>query len=189
MDKQGLIEFEVKIKELFLDKRILYPCHLSGGNEDELIKVFQFREGDWVFSTHRNHYHALLSYFTPDELKSWIIKNGSMHVYKDRFFTSGIVGGIIPIAVGVALGIKRRGGTEKVWCFIGDMAAETGISHESAKYAYLNELPITFIIEDNGYSVDTPTREAWGQGGECEIIRYEYKRVYPHVGAGAWITF
>jgi len=190
LNKEELITFEEGIKNLFLEKKILFPCHLSGGNEDRLIGIFKrIKEGDWVFSTHRNHYHALLHGFPSEELREWIIKYGSMHVYRERFFTSGIVGGILPIALGVALGIKSRGGFEKVWCFLGDMANHTGIAYECKKYAGRHDLPIEFIIEDNGYSVDTPTVDVWPRCWDNKERRYSYERVYPHQGSGEWVSF
>jgi pyruvate dehydrogenase E1 component alpha subunit len=66
-----------------------------------------------------------------------------------RVYSSAIVGGSLPIAVGVALGIKRRKGRERVWCFIGDMTAEMGMANTSIKYALGHDLPITFVVEDN----------------------------------------
>ncbi len=194
MDKEGLIKFESEIKDLFLEKKVRFPCHLSSGNEEELIEIFkEFKEGDWVFSTHRNHYHALLCGIKPQYLKEYICINGSMHVYDRRFFTSGIVGGCLPIAVGVAMGIKMSGGKEVVWCFVGDMAASTGIFNECYRYSLGHKLPIKFIIEDNRMSVDTPTRHVWG--GQLLMIEYpfaeyySYKRTFPHQGAGTFVEF
>lgn len=110
-----------------------------------------------------------------------------------RFFASAIVGGIIPIALGVAAGIKRKGTGERVWCFIGDMAALTGIFHEAKRFARGHNLPITFVVEDNGLSTDTPTQEAWGelsgQNGGCYVTHYGYKRKWPHVNTGKFVTF
>jgi len=191
--KRDLINFEKDISELFLQKKILVPVHLSGGNEEELIKIYKnIRKKDWVLSTHRNHYHILLKGMSKENLKKIILSPESMHIYSKeyRVLTSAIVGGILPIAVGIALGIKEKDLDEMVWAFVGDMAAETGIFHECTKYAARNNLPITFIVEDNGFSTDTPTQECWGKyKSECKIIRYKYDRKWPHVGAGAWVTF
>ena len=69
MDKQTLIDTENKIRESFKQKRIRYMFHMCGGNEDSLIRIFEeIRDRDWVFSTHRSHYHALLKGMSPDEL-------------------------------------------------------------------------------------------------------------------------
>jgi len=190
MNKKELIAFENDVRELFLDKRIRFPCHLSGGNEDALLGLFEeVKPEDWVFSTHRNHYHALLHGFGPDKLKEWLCTYGSMHVYGDGFFTSGIVGGILPIALGVALGIKRNRGKNHVWCFIGDMAGYTGMFSECLTYAEGHKLPITFVVEDNSFSVNTPTKEAWGTGHGFDKRYYKYRRKYPHQGSGDWVVF
>jgi len=101
------------------------------------------------------------------------------------------VGGVLPIALGVAMGIKRKNKKEKVWVFVGDMCAETGVFHECVKYAKRNNLPINFVIEDNELSVDTPTQKVWGEleGSESKLYRYQYKREYPHHGIGQWVNF
>jgi len=65
-----------------------------------------------------------------------------------------------------------------------------GVAYECMKYANGHNLPITFVVEDNGMSVDTPTREVWGKfGGDPNKIVYYYTRKYPHHGCGEWVTF
>lgn len=195
MTKDELIAFEQDIKEEFLAAHIHAPVHLSGGNEEQLISIFQdVRPQDWVFSTHRNHYHALLKGIDPKWLKDEIMNGRSMSIMspEHRFFTSSIVAGVLPIALGVALGIARSGADERVWCFVGDMAASTGIFHEVAQYAKGHDLPITFVVEDNGFSSDTPTEVVWGQCSyytQPKFLRYKYQRKEAHVGAGTWVTF
>jgi len=59
--KEDLINFENEIKDLFEQGKIRAPIHLSCNNEDMLIDLFKnIKYDDWVLSTHRNHYHALL---------------------------------------------------------------------------------------------------------------------------------
>jgi len=191
--KRELIEFEKDVASLYLNKKILSSVHLSGGNEEALIKIFKgINEDDWVFSTHRSHYHALLKGISKKWLKQEMLKNRSIHINnkKHKFFTSAIVAGALPIALGAGLALKLKKSTNKVWVFTGDMAAETGMFQECVKYARRNNLPVVFIIEDNGLSVNTPTRKVWGEDRpKPNIIRYKYKRVYPHHGCGVWINF
>jgi pyruvate dehydrogenase E1 component alpha subunit len=190
MTKKELIKFEEEIAQLFEQAKIRAPIHLSGGNENKLIKIFKdYKEGDWIFSTYRSHYHWLLSGRAPEELKKQILEGHSMHVYGDRFFTSALVGGVAPIALGVAMALKMKNASDKVWCFIGDMAAESGIVHECIKYAQGHNLQITFVIEDNGYSVRAVTKETWGKGKTRINRRYKYKRRYPHAGTGKYVMF
>ena len=192
-NKEDLIEFEEEMKQLFLDKKIRSPVHLSVGSEEPLIEIFkEVKEDDWIFSTHRSHYHALLKGIERKWLKNEILENRSIHIInKDhKFFTSAIMGGITPIAVGVAMALKRKGSKNKVWVFIGDMSAEMGVVHESMKYAARHNLPIAWVVEDNELSVNTPTQEVWGKSEvEPKVIRYKYQRVYPHQGVGEWVVF
>ena len=193
MNKAELIAFEEDIKVHFLNAEIRAPVHFSAGNEDALIKIFkEIRETDWVFSTHRNHLHALLHGIPKEWIKSEILAGRSMHLNNQeyKFMTSAIVGGCLPIAVGVAMALKIKGSSDKVFVLVGDMAASVGTFHDCAQYAARNNLPITFIVEDNGLSTNTPTQEAWGSSdSQPSIISYKYKRGCPHINAGVWVIF
>jgi len=191
INKKLLLETEEQFKDLFLKKKILSGFHLSGGNEDQLIEIFKnVKENDWVFSTHRSHYHALLKGMSADKLIDKALNGKSMHIYdkKLKVFTSSIVGGTLPIALGVAMANKLKQSNDKVWAFVGDMCATMGVFHECLKYAEGHDLPIIFVIEDNEYCVDTKTKESWGMMNKTnKIISYKYKRIYPHAGTGDWI--
>lgn len=193
MEKEELIAFTNEIKELFDAGKIKSPVHLSMGNEEQLIKIFeQVKPQDWVFSTHRSHYHALLKGIPKEWLKNEILENRSIHISNKqyKFFSSAIVGGICPIATGTALGLRLKDSNEHVWCFVGDMAARTGIFYESVRYAEGFDLPVTFVVEDNDLSVNTPTSVVWGNNnGNHKIKYYEYTRLLPHSGGGKWIKF
>lgn len=194
---QELIDFEEDIARRFNNAEIPYPVHLSKGNELQLIKIFEnFKPGDWIFNSWRSHYHALLAGVPEEKVRDAILKGRSMTLCwpEHRMFCSAIVGGIIPIAVGVAWEIKQRGGSERVFCFIGDMTAASGIAHECTKYASLNDLPLVVIVEDNGKSVCTDTKEVWG-GAACDLsqghiyYKWNLSAHYPHSGAGRRIQF
>jgi len=192
--KLDLINFEKDIKNIYNKSLIKAPIHLSGNNEDQLIKIFKnIKKKDWVFSTWRNHYHALLRGLDPKWLKQEIISGRSMGIndFKKRFYSSSIVGGILPIALGVGLAIKKKKQKNKVWVFIGDMTYETGVFHEVYKYSKNFKLPIKFVIEDNNLSTNTPTSKVWKKKSKKpkDIIYYSYKRKYPHHGTGTWVLF
>jgi len=194
-DKAGLIQFERKMADHWESGKVKGPIHLSGGNEDELIEIFKYvKKTDWVFSTWRSHYHALLKGIPSEWLEEEILAGRSITIVskENRFYSSAIVGAIIPIATGVALANKRDGKDDKVWCFIGDMAFETGGFYEMHKYAQRYDLPIRFIVEDNGVSTNTPTEETWnGIKREVpdDVIWYNYKKEWPHYGTGKWVIF
>ncbi len=195
MTKDDLIAFEEGIASDFNAGLIRYPVHLESGNEDDLINVFKsVKPNDWIFGTWRLHSKALLKGVPPEELRAAIHRGESMALRfdKQRVYGSAIVGGTVPIALGTALAVKRSGSDEHVWLFIGDMAAESGIVYEALKYAHNFELPITFVVEDNGVSVLTDTREVWGKNNhevDISVIRFQYKSRWPHAGAGQRIQF
>jgi len=114
------------------------------------------------------------------------------------------VGGVCPIATGTAWQLKRSGKDSRVYCFIGDMAFLSGIASESIRYSMNYDLPITWVIEDNGKSVGTPTEEVWNGNTQdwyliykkisahCEhfqITYYKYNTSYPHSGTGVFVEF
>jgi TPP-dependent pyruvate/acetoin dehydrogenase alpha subunit len=208
MVKQQLIEFETEIGNLFNQGCIKAPIHLYSGNEDLIVEIFKNIDikNDWVCCTWRNHYQGLLKGIPVDTLKQNILEGKSMTATLPdyKFICSSIVGGIAPIAAGIALAIKLQGKSDKVWCWVGDMSAETGAFHEAYKYSVNHDLPITFIVEDNKKSVCTPTPSVWGrdqpyylqstyEGGllmQKNLIYYQYTNdKYPHAGAGIRVQF
>jgi pyruvate dehydrogenase E1 component alpha subunit len=191
---EKLIAFESEIVQLWETGKITGPVHLSNGNEVELIEIFKrIKESDWVFSTWRSHYHWVLKGLSADYATE-LIKLGksiTMCDVKEKFYASAIVGSTLSIALGTALSIKRDGGNDKVWCFIGDMSFESGIFYEVHKYARNFDLPLYFVIEDNGISTNTPTNATWNKNREVpfDVIHYTYKSKYPHYGSGKWVIF
>ena len=193
-NEEELIHFENKIVESWDSGKIRGPVHLSGGNEKPLIEIFRrISENDWVFSTWRSHYHALLKGVSPYWLESEILDGRSISIInrEKKFYSSAIVGGIIPIATGVAMSNKRDNKNDIVWCFIGDMTFETGTFMENYKYIKNFELPVRFVVEDNGVSTNTPTIETWGKKLEVpnDVVYYEYEKHWPHYGTGKWVVF
>lgn len=204
-----LIAFERDIADAFNRGEIRAPIHLSGGCEHELIAYFRDHydasRGDWICTTWRSHYHALLAGVPPQRLKQDILAGRSITLtYLDhRIISSAIVGGILPIALGLALSIKRAAATAyresdveraRVHAFIGDMTQRTGIYHEVRQYAEGHALPLNLITEDNGKSVMTPTYEAWGKTTptdreEPHEERIIYELPWPHAGAGKRVEF
>jgi len=201
---EDLIAFEDEVACRFLRKEIKAPVHLSGGNETQLIELFRNHVGpdDWVLTTWRSHYHCLLKGVPAEELVEEIIAGRSISLCFPgrRILSSAIVAGCAPIAVGLGLGLlkERAGDPElktKVVCFLGDMAAETGLAYESMKYSAQHGLPVLWVVEDNNLSAGTDTRSTWGGKVKTlgmspgSLLRYEYQLTRPHVGVGQWVTF
>ena len=200
MNKKELISFENDIAETFNQGKIRSPIHLYSGNEDFLINFFKkkIKKNDWVLCSWRSHYQCLLKGVPPKILKKEIVEGKSISLcfMKYKIYSSAIVGGILPISVGIALSLKRKKSNNKVFCFIGDMTSETGIAYETIKYSINKKLPIHFIIEDNSKSVCTNTRKVWSlKNLSYENIKnkyitfYKYKLKYPHAGAGKRVQF
>jgi TPP-dependent pyruvate/acetoin dehydrogenase alpha subunit len=212
---QTLMAFTERVKQAFLAKKIRCPVHLNSEDQAEpLIDIFKsIQPTDWVFSNWRSMWHALLHGIQEDELFDTILQGRSMYIMsaKHRFMASSIVGGMLPIACGVAAGIKRKprdylreardGGMyglpspgECVNVFVGDMTWSTGLFQEFQQYCMGYDLPVRVFIENNGLSTNTPTFEAWGEHphdseSKYSMHRYEYERTGPHVGVGERVQF
>jgi pyruvate dehydrogenase E1 component alpha subunit len=199
MTKEELIAFESDIAALFNAGKIRAPVHLYSGNEEQIIGIFQkIRSQDWVFCSWRSHYQCLLKGVPKELVRDEILAGRSISLCfpEYRIYSSAMVGGVLPIAVGAAMSIQLRGEDAGVYCFMGDMTSETGIAHESIKYSRNHRLPIHFIIEDNEKSVCTVTREVWNQPhltfegcSDDYISYYRYQTKYPHAGAGVRVQF
>lgn len=197
--EKTLSSFEARIAKLFNEGKIRAPIHLYDGNESQLIEIFKaIKREDWVFCSWRSHYQSLLHGVPPERVEAEILAGRSISLcFPDfNFYSSAIVGGQIPIAVGTAFAIKSKQESAHVWCFIGDMTSETGVAQTAIRYSENHDLPITFIIEDNGVSVLTDTRKVWNSqtlryeerlSNKC--LSYTYKSKYPHAGAGVRVQF
>lgn len=150
--------------------QIMCPVHLSLGHEKVAADIRDhIRPEDWLFSTHRNHHHYLAK--GGDERKLWdeimgletglnggFAGSQSISDPGINFHSSAIVGGLVGVAIGVAMALQRSGSGVAVCC-VGDAATEQGVFWESLNFAALHSLPIAFIIENNGMSVDSPLHE------------------------------
>lgn len=202
VSKEDLVSFEKEIAEIFATGVIRAPVHLRAGREEALIKIFQENSigpEDYVFGHWDSHELALLKGVPREEVKQAIIdgKSISLCFPEHKVFCTGIVGSLMGTATGAAWALKRQGKKGRAFIFCGDMSAETGIFHEAVKYAFNFDLPVTFVVCDNGLSVMTNTREVWGcpdpwfKGTRYErkIIYFKYTNTYPHSGLGWKIKF
>ena len=200
--KEELESFEKEIAGIFAAGAIRAPVHLRAGREEPLIKIFKEHEiglDDYVFGYWDSHELALLKGVPREVLKEAIIdgKSISLCFPEYKFLCSGIAASLMGTAVGVAWALQRQNKKGKVYLFCGDMSAETGVFHEAVKYAVNFDLPVKFIVSDNGLSVMTDTREVWGCQDpwfkdtkyETKIIYFKYKNGYPHSGLGKLIKF
>jgi pyruvate dehydrogenase E1 component alpha subunit len=170
-------EIEIRIRnfELRLQqnmKHIFCPVHLSIGQEKVAGDMHEVMKAkDWLFSTHRNHHHYIAK--GGDERKLWDeimgLESGLNGGFAGsqaivdtsiNFHASAIVGGLTGVATGTAYALKLNKELEAISiCCIGDAGTEQGVFWESLNFAALHQLPIAFICENNGMSVDALIEE------------------------------
>ena len=166
---QRVTQFEQRLLDNMRD--IFVPVHLSLGQEWVAGEIWQNIEPqDWLFSTHRNHHHALAKGVSEQKLWDEIMGlpqglNGGFAGSQGisdaslNFHASAIVGGLVGVANGTAYALKMDKSPAIAICCLGDGAMEAGVVWESFNWAALHSLPIAFICENNGMSVDSPITE------------------------------
>lgn len=202
LTKHDLENFEKEIADIFAEGKIRAPVHLRAGREEKLIEIFKNENigpDDYVFGFWDSHELALLKGVPREEVKQAILDGKSISLCFPQYkvLCSGMVGSLMGTAVGVAWGLKHQKKQGRAFIFCGDMSAETGSFHEAVKYAFNFDLPVKFIVCDNGVSVMTNTREVWGSPDpwfkntkyERKIIYFKYTNSYPHSGLGKLIKF
>ncbi|MFI5355932.1 MAG: pyruvate dehydrogenase (acetyl-transferring) E1 component subunit alpha [Opitutales bacterium] len=160
--------FEERSLRAYQAKKIGGFLHLYIGQEAVAAGCCSLMEAnDHVITAYRDHGHALAVGMGMNELMAELYgkatgcskgKGGSMHFFApDRNFWGGhgIVGGQIPLGVGLAYALKYRGIKGAALAFMGDGAVNQGAVHEAYNLAALWQLPVVFVIENNGYSMGT----------------------------------
>jgi pyruvate dehydrogenase E1 component alpha subunit len=160
--------FEERCAELYGQGKIRGFLHLYIGEEAVAVGTLQaIRPEDAVVATYREHGHALARGIPARALMAEMFgkatgasrgRGGSMHVFdaRTRFYGgNAIVGGGLPLAVGVALADRLRGEKRVTACFFGDGALAEGEFHESMNLAALWRLPVLFLCENNRYAMGT----------------------------------
>ena len=160
--------FEEKCAELYSQTKIRGFMHLYIGEEAVGVGVMQaLRPEDSVVSTYREHGHALARGMSGGSIMAEMFgkvegcsrgRGGSMHLFdaKTRFYGgNAIVGGGLPVAVGLALADKMRGQLRVTCCIFGDGAVAEGAFHESMNLSALWKLPVLFVCENNRYAMGT----------------------------------
>jgi pyruvate dehydrogenase E1 component beta subunit/2-oxoisovalerate dehydrogenase E1 component len=163
--------FEERCVQLYTQEKIRGFLHVCIGQEAVAAGVmFNIADDEAVVAAYREHGHALLKGMAMDRVMAEMYgkeagcalgRGGSMHLFdaNTRFFGgNAIVGGGIPLAVGLALAEKIQGGNRATVCFFGDGAASEGVFYESMNLAALWQLPIVFICENNYYAMGTPLK-------------------------------
>ena len=160
--------FEEKCVELYSASKIRGFLHLYIGEEAIAVGVMRcLRAADAVVATYREHGHALARGIPMTRIMAEMYgkregccrgRGGSMHIFDaaTRFYGgNAIVGGGLPLAVGLALAAKLGNSTAVTACFFGEGAVAEGEFHESLNLAALWNLPVLFLCENNLYAMGT----------------------------------
>jgi len=166
--------FEETVDDLYARGLVHGTMHLSIGQEASAVgSISALRDEDYILSTHRGHGHCIakgadiklmMAEFMGKETGYCRGRGGSMHIADmegRNLGANGVVGGGIPLAVGVGLSLKMRGRDEIVMGFFGDGAANQGSFHESLNMAAIWCLPVVYVCENNQYGMSMSTRRAF----------------------------
>ena len=180
--------FEEASARLYMQSLIRGFLHLYIGEEAVAVGAISALEPrDYVITHYRDHGHALARGMDPKACMAELCgratgasggKGGSMHLFDaDLHFMGGhaIVGGQMPIGVGMALGVKLRGGGGAVMVFFGDGAVNEGEFHESLNLASIWKLPVVFFLENNLYGMGTHVERTHAAGRDIYNSAEYYK--------------
>ncbi|WP_426182069.1 pyruvate dehydrogenase (acetyl-transferring) E1 component subunit alpha [Microbacterium sp. TWP3-1-2b2] len=165
--------FEERAARGYSEAKIGGYCHLNLGEEAAVVGLMgALKPDDYVYTNYRDHGYALARGISAERVmaelygradgvsKGW---GGSMHLFDVdvRFMGGyGIVGGQVPLATGTALAIAHRGGSEAVVCQMGDGTTNIGAFHESLNLAALWNLPIVYVVNNNGLGMGTTVEQS-----------------------------
>ena len=180
--------FEETSGRLYMQGKIRGFLHLYTGQEAIAVGVMSALDGeDYVITHYRDHGHALSRGMDPKEVMAELYgkatgssggRGGSMHLFDvSRRFMGGyaIVGGQLPIAVGIALAVKYKKECSAVVCFFGDGAVNQGEFHESLNLASVWELPVLFFLENNLYGMGSHVDRTTAGGKDIYLKAEPYK--------------
>jgi TPP-dependent pyruvate/acetoin dehydrogenase alpha subunit len=159
---------EEKIAAAFFDQKIFSFLHIMAGQEASPVGcLYDLSHSDLTLGNHRSHGHYLAKGGNLDELVYEVFGDirgcckgfgGSMHMLDRKvgfMGTTPILGSVAPLSVGYAYSLRQRSSTNVAVCFVGDGAAEEGVFSESVNLAGNKGCPLIFVIEDNGYAVNS----------------------------------
>jgi TPP-dependent pyruvate/acetoin dehydrogenase alpha subunit len=166
--------FEETVLESFASGVFYGTTHTYLGQEANAAGVLaHLQAGDIVFSNHRGHGHFLAYGGSPYALFAELMgkpsgvcagRGGSQHLHWKDFYSNGIQGGILPVATGMALAEKQKESGALVVAFLGDGTLGEGVLYESLNMASLWQVPVLYVLEDNGIAQTTPVAKAVAGG-------------------------
>jgi TPP-dependent pyruvate/acetoin dehydrogenase alpha subunit len=187
VDLYGLMalirRFEETLLDLFGSGRLAGTTHTCIGQEANAAGVVACLDSrrDIVVSNHRCHGHYLAFTDDVDGLLREVMgkvggvcggRGGSQHLHAGNFYSNGVLGSTVPLAAGMALAERERGGGAVTTVFVGDGALGQGVVYESLNIASLWRLPLLVVLEHNGYAQSTPSRLQIAGGVEARAAAF-----------------
>lgn len=158
--------FEEQAEKSYMAGKIHGTMHLSIGQEASAVgSISTLAPTDYIIGHHRGHglciakdadLNLMMAEFYGKENGYCRGRGGSMHIADVKggnLGANGVVGGGIPMAVGIGIGLKMQAENKVLLAFFGDGAASTGAFHESMILAVLFQVPVVFICENNQYAM------------------------------------
>jgi pyruvate dehydrogenase E1 component alpha subunit len=175
-DMLRIRRFEERTGEMYTRAKIGGYCHLNLGEEATIVGLMAaLQPEDYIYTNYREHGYILARGVAPGPVMAELFgreggvargRGGSMHMFSlEHHFMGGyaIVGGQIPLAVGAAFALKYQEREGVVVCQMGDSTTNIGAWHESLNLARLHNLPILFLIVNNGYGMGTRVEKSSGE--------------------------
>ncbi len=172
-DMVRIRRFEYMAQAQYTKEKMGGFLHLYIGQESVAVAtVSLLGDNDHVITAYRDHGHALAVGMGMNECMAELFgkatgcskgKGGSMHFFapdKNYWGGHGIVGGQTPLGLGIAYALKYKELTGCCLCYLGDGAVNQGAYHESLNLASLWDLPVIYVIENNGYSMGTSQKRS-----------------------------
>lgn len=181
--------FELALLDLFAAGKLHGTTHTCIGQEYVPVALAPLTGDDFVFSNHRGHGHYLAKFRDAEGLLAEIMGRegavcngvgGSQHIYRDGYLSTGVQGQSMPVAVGVALHLKRTRPGRIAVVHTGDGTWGEGAVYEALNMAQLWQVPLLVIVEHNGIAQSTPTA-AQMAGSIADRAR---AFGIPHIGIG-----
>jgi len=179
--------FEERCAQSYQQAKIGGFCHLYIGQEAVAVgSIGALRGDDPIITAYRDHGHALARGMNPKYAMAELFgkttgcskgKGGSMHFFdKTRHMYGGhaIVGGQCPLGVGLAFAIQYNKEDKVCVCYLGDGALNQGGFHESMNLAAVMNLPIIFVVENNGYSMGTAINRGTSNADDLSVKAAAY---------------
>ncbi|MCZ6915699.1 MAG: thiamine pyrophosphate-dependent enzyme [Gemmatimonadetes bacterium] len=185
---------EERLLALFSEGKLNGTVHTCIGQEwIGVALAAALDDGDMVFSTHRGHGHYLSRTGDAPGLIAELMGKatgtcggvgGSQHLHAENYYSSGVQGGLLPVAAGQALAAKCDDTDHIAVAFIGDGTLGQGVLYETLNIASRWHLPLLIVVEHNGYAQSTNAEQT--TAGTVQGRAEAFQAAYRHADTWQW---